>query len=225
MSRTRRLYIVATLLASFALAVSAFAQGEWFETGSLTTVIDGEERLLHTYGTLVPEDVADGVEDEQQRAILERVAGTEQHTATYKFMEGISMGGITLTPDTIWLAFTFRFGGHDSSGPHGVTMQIPLDPATLEISDPDQIEVTYYPNGPSWDDFYALTEGAILLDAVDVVDDVTLRIAGSFTGTFTHQTDYDIVHNPDRALAAQGEFVVERVVGSQLALELLGGGE
>lgn len=225
MSRFRRLYIVAFLLASFVLTSSALAQGEWFETGTLVTVIDGEERLLHTYGTLVPEDVADGVEDAQQRAILERIAGTEQHTATYQFMEGISMGGMTLTPDTIWVALTFRFGGHDTSGPHGVTMQIPLDPSTLAVLDPEQIEVNYYRDGPSWDDFYALTEGGIALESVDVVDDVTLRIVGSFSGIFTHQTDYDIVHNPDQALAAHGEFVVERVVGSQLALELIQDGE
>lgn len=206
------------------LAPSALAQGEWFETGSLTTVIEGQERTLHSYATWVAEDAADGVEDPQQRAILESVAGTEQHTATHKFMPGLSMGGIALTPDTLWVALTFRFGGPDSTGPHGVTMQFPLDPATLELLDPDQVEITYYPNGPSWDDFYALTEGGLELASVEVIDEQTLRIAGSFSGLFSQQSGFDIVHDPNATLEAHGEFVVERVVGSALALELIEGG-
>ena len=56
---------------------------------------------------------------------------------------------------------------------------------------------------------------------MEVVDDLTLRIRGAFSGLMTHQTDYDIVHDPSTAVEATGEFVVERVVGSQLVLELL----
>jgi len=209
------------LAAALSLLASASAQGEWFQTGTLTTVIGGEERTLHTYGTYVPEDVADGVEDPQQRAILERVAGTEQHTATYQFMEGITMGSMVLTPDTIWVALTFRFGGHESSAPHGVVLQFPLDPTTLGLLDPDQVEIKYSPNGPSYDDYYALTEGSLDITAVEVVDETTLRISGVFEGFMTHQTGWDVVHDPDSATEAHGEFVVERVVGSQLALELI----
>src|SRR5690554_162547 len=170
-----RLLVVAALLSLLALAS---AQGDWFETGTLTTVIGGEERTLHTYGTYVPEDVADRVEDPQQKAILERGAGTEQHTATYSFMEGITVGGMALTPDTIWVALTFRFGGHESSTPHGVVFQFPLDPTTLELMDPDDVEIKYSPDGPSADDYYAFTEGNFELTAVEVVDESTLRISG-----------------------------------------------
>lgn len=208
-------------LAVALLSAVVLAQGSWFVTGELTTVIDGEERLLHTYGTLVAEDVADGVEDPQQRVILERIAGTEQHTASHKLVDGMTMGGIVLTPATLWVALTFRYDGPEASGPHGVTMQFPLDPATLELSDPDQVEITYYPRGSSYDDFYALTDGALTVAAVEVVDDVTLRISGSFRGAMTHQTGFDIVHDPATAMEAAGDFVVERVVGSQLVLELL----
>ena len=218
MSRSRFFLcvVLAVLLSSVTLA-----QGEWFQTGELATVIDGQERQLHSYGTYVPEDVAEGVEDPQQRAILERIAGTEQHTATYMLMEEMALGGIVLTPATLWVALTFYFGGHDSSTPHGVTIQLSLDPATLELSDPDQVEVSYYPSGPSWDDYYALTEGGLTVTEVTVVDETTLRIAGSFSGYFSHQTDFDRVHDPATAVEGEGEFVVERVVGSQLALELL----
>jgi len=214
----RRLLVVftASLLASFALA-----QGTSTETGALTAIIGGEERLLHSYAMYVPEDVADGVEDPQQRAILERVAGTEQHTATYMFMEGMSLGGMVLTPDTIWVALTFRFGGPDAGGPHGVLLQFPLDPATLALLDPDQVEISYYPNGSSYDDYYALTAGAMSLDFVEVVDDVTLRIMGTFSGFMTHQTEYDVVHDEASAIEARGDFLVDRVVGSALALELV----
>lgn len=221
MSRSRFLLcvVLAVLLSSVTLA-----QGEWFQTGELATVIDGQERQLHSYGTYVPEDVAEGVEDPQQRAILERVAGTEQHTASYKLFEGLSMGGVTITPDTLWLALTFHFGGPDATAPHGVTMQVPLDPATLQVSDPDQVEVSYYPNGPSWDDYYALTEGEVMILSVEVVDELTLRVVGTFSGLFTHQADFDVTHNPEDALQGYGEFTVERVVGEALALELIEGG-
>ncbi|HET8984635.1 MAG TPA: hypothetical protein VFN03_02640, partial [Trueperaceae bacterium] len=130
------------VFAAFFVASMVVAQGSWFETGTLTTVIGGEERVLSTYGTLVPEDVADGIEDPQQRAILERVAGTEQHTGTYRLMDEMTMGGMVLVPATIWVALTFQYGGHEASGPHGVTLQFPLDPATLTLSDADQVEIT-----------------------------------------------------------------------------------
>src|SRR5690606_6325237 len=68
MSFTRLLLVFAAMFVTSLV----LAQATWFETGTLTTVIGGEERQLMTYGTLVPEDVADGVEDPQQRAILER---------------------------------------------------------------------------------------------------------------------------------------------------------
>lgn len=220
MSTSRSLFVVTLLLV---LAPVALAQDMWFETGTLTTVIGGEQRLLHTYGTLVPEDVADGVEDPTQRAFLERIAGTEQHTASHKLIDEMAMGGIVIAPATLWLALTFRYDGHDSTGPHGVTMQVPLDPVTLELADPDQVEITYYPNGPSYEDYYALTDGVLTLDLVEVVDDVTLRIAGSFNGYLTHQTDFDIVHDPSTAVEVLAEFLVERVVGSQLVLEMLQG--
>lgn len=221
MSTPRLLSVVAVLL----LAPLAVAQGTWFETGTLTSVIDGEQRLHHTYGTQVADDVADGVEDPTQRAFLESIAGTEQHTATHKLFDEIAMGGIVLAPATLWLALTFRYGGHDATGPHGVTMQVPLDPTTFEVTDPDQVEITYYPNGPSYEDFYALTDGALTLELVEVLDDVTLRVAGSFSGYLTHQTDFDIVHDANTAIEVHAEFIVERVVGSQLVLELLQGGE
>lgn len=215
------LRFVVVLLASVLLFTTASAQGTWFQTGTLTTRIGGVEREHNTYGTLVPEDVAEGVEDPQQRAILERIAGTEQHTASYMLTEEMALGSIVLTPATLWVALTFYFGGHDSSAPHGVTMQLPLDPVTLELSDPDQVEITYYPSGPSWDDYYALTDGSLTLTSVEVVNETTLRIAGSFSGYFSHQTEYDHVHDPATAVEGEGEFVVEQVVGSQLALELL----
>jgi hypothetical protein len=37
----------------------------------------------------------------------------------------------------------------------------------------------------------------------------------------THQTGWDVVHDPATSMAASGQFVVERVVGSTLALEAI----
>lgn len=209
------------VIAAVFLFSSVLAQGTWHQTGTLTTRIGGVERQHHTYFTLVAEDVAEGVEDPQQRAILERIAGTEQHTASYQLTDELALGSIVIAPATLWVALTFYFGGHDSSAPHGVTVQLPLDPATLEVADPDQVEVSYYPSGPSWDDYYALTMGGLTITEVTVIDDITLRISGSFSGFFSHQDGFDTVHDPSTAIEAEGEFLVERVVGSQLALELV----
>lgn len=220
MPRFRALLLTAVILL---LAPSALAQGEWFRTGVLTTVIDGVERELHTYGTYVAEDVADGVEDERQRALLERIAGTEQHTATHMYSEERKLGPVILAPATVWVALTFHHDGHDSTAPHGVTLQIPLDPASLALSDPEQVEITYFPEGPSYEGFYALTDGELTLTTVEVVDEVTLRVAGSFSGRMSRQSGYDIEHDEGSAIDAYGEFVVERVVGSQLVLTAIEG--
>src|SRR5690606_23693115 len=108
-----------------------------------------------------------------------------------------------------------------AGGPHGVLLQFPLDPATPALLDPDQVEISHYPNGSSYDDYYGLTAGAMSSDVADAVDAVTLPITSTFSRFMTHQTEYDVVHDEASAIEARGDFLVDRVVGSALALELV----
>jgi len=94
---------------------------------------------------------------------------------------------------------------------------------TLELSDPGQYSSTirYYPKAYSPKDYYALTEGGLELTNVEQVDDYTLRVQGSFEGSFSFQESLvREAHNPADVLAASGTFDV-LVVGTQPIDEVL----
>src|SRR5690606_41435107 len=90
------------LVAVLAALAAASAQTEQTVTGTLAAVVDGAAVTLHTYATFVPEDAADGVTDERQRAILERVAGTEQHSATFTVTEEPKLASLVSCPATVY---------------------------------------------------------------------------------------------------------------------------
>ncbi len=220
MRRTANFLLLPALIAFASIASLSFAQSERYETGSLTATLNGEESVLRSYFADVPEDVAEGVTDPQQRAILERIAGTEQHTATYTYFDEMKLGTMVLVPAKIHVSLHFAAQELDVSVPGSISVRFSLEPTSLELGAPEDVEITLH-SGSGYSDYYALTEGGITLDSVEVVDANTLRITGSFSGTFSHQTGYDRVHNPADTLSASGVFSVERVVGSDLALELI----
>lgn len=210
---------------SFALAVStifslALAQ-DAYETGSIDATIDGRTVRAWTYATDVPADVADGVEDERQRAVLERVAGTTVHSASFMHMEAITMGGITLMDETIFVNLSTRTDHPDGNSVESLLVKFSLIPESLELGTEADIEVSYYPDGVSYDDYYALTDGVLTLDSLEPLDASTMAITGTIRGTLTRQHDYDIVHNPDDTLQIDATFTISQVKGSDLAYSLI----
>ena len=214
----------AALIAALVLLVSSPAQAQTtFNTGSLNLLLDDSETTLHTYASHVPEDAADNATSPEQRAILEKVAGTDQHTATFMRLGGISVGGVQITTPTLHVSMYFRDEEERSSGVGGVDIEFALDPETLELIPAEDLDVKYLPTGSSFDDYYALTQGELAIDSVEVVDEQTLAISGRFSGVLSLQEGFLVAHNPDDTLRAEGTFVVDQVVGSAVLLELLDG--
>jgi hypothetical protein len=84
------------------------------------------------------------------------------------------------------------------------------------------IDIRFYPESWSVDEFYALTEGTMLLERVEVVDEQTLIMSGTISGVLSFQPGYSVKHNPADTLPIEASFSIERVVGSKLLLEVLG---
>jgi len=213
--------LVAVTLLLAALFTHAAAQAETFVTGTLGAKVDGMELRLHSSYQTVPANAADGVTDPRQRAILERVAGTDQHTATFMAREAMTMGGMVLVEAKLYVAIGTRADGSEANGAHGVDVRFSLALDTLDLATLDDVEVYYYPRGWSTSDFYALTDGGITLTTFEVVDDTTLSIAGAVTGTLSHQTSFDVQHNLDDTLQFEAVFDIARVIGSSTAFDML----
>lgn len=214
-----------TLIAvlSATLFSSALAQAQTRETGSVTAQIGGTPHTFTSSTKHVPEDVAEGVTDEKVRAILEKVAGTDQHTATYMVMDPIMVGEVEIVPATLYATLGTAWSPEGASEEVSFDVKFSLDPAALDPASIGDIEVLYYPNGWGLDDYYALTEGGMTLDSVVVVDDNTLAVSGTIEGVLTHQTGYTVEHNPADALPITASFSIDEVVGSQLALDVVRG--
>lgn len=211
----------AVLTALCLLVGIAAAQHPTFETGAVDAIIGEGAFHAYTYATEVPADVADGEEDERVRAILEAIAGTTQHSASFMHVDEMKLGTTVLTPPTLYVTLSTRTHHPERSDIGSFMLQFALDPETLELLEEADVELKFYPRGSSYDDYYAFTEGVFELLEVTVVDDVTLAVSGTFSGALSYQTDYDVVHNPDDALAVEGSFTVARVVSNDAAFKLL----
>lgn len=220
-----RLWVAAVLLA--ATSVPAAAQSTWptRETGAIEVSIAGEPRTFQTYAVDIPEDVAEGVQDPAVRERLEKAAGTTEHTATWNVPEPVMMGAIVLSASTDMYVSISARPTEDASAELGqLRIDFGLALGTLQLSDPAKVgaSVRYYPKAFGLTDYYELTEGGLEVTQVERVDEHTLRIQGSFSGTFSLQTRMGRVeHNPADTLAASGTFDILQVVGSQALSEVL----
>ncbi|CAN5762154.1 hypothetical protein BH23DEI1_BH23DEI1_10320 [soil metagenome] len=212
----RRLTLHLTILAlAFGLAAA-----QTHVTGSVDTVIDGRTHTFGTSATRIADDAGAGVENAAARAMLERLAGTTQHTATWLVMEPIVMGGVVMfAAEDMFISIT-AYGEERSQ----FSLEFGLVLETLELSDPDDVEilVKYFPERWGTSDFYALTEGALVIDLVERVDATTLRIRGSFSGTLSFQEQYTVAHNPADTRSIAGTFDILEVGGSSALDMVLG---
>ncbi len=216
-----RLTIGIFVSAAFSIAAFATAQGETFRTGVIEAVVDGQNYSAYTYATEVPDDVADGVTDEQQRAILERVAGTTQHSATFMHQDAMVMASIVLAPETIYVTLSTRTDHPEGDSVGSFLVKFSLDPEALELREEADVAVTFYPHGSSYDDYYALTDGVLQLTSLEVLDSQTMAISGVISGLLSLQDDFDVAHNPDEVLQVEATFNIEQVATSSLAFELV----
>lgn len=116
----------------------------------------------------------------------ERYAGTEQHTAWYRYAEEIEMMGITLAPATVWVTIQVRTGANQSV-PGAPEVELSLDPDTLELTD-NEPTVRYFPERRVFSDYYGLTGGTVTLTDLSENEDGTWHVSGRVAGLLSHQT-------------------------------------
>lgn len=208
-------------------AANASAQPEFptRTTGTLEVELAGQAHEFHTFATDIPENVAEGIQDPAQRERLEKAAGTTEHTATWHVPEPIVMGNIVLSAaNDMYVSLYGRVSEDRDAGLGELRIDFGLSLATLTVSDPAVvgISVRYYPESFSITDYYELTEGDLEVTSVEQVDERTLRVQGTFTGTFSFQTRSGVVaHNPNDTLATSGSFDILLVVGKRPLADVL----
>jgi len=190
-------FAFACLLAALSGAASLVAaQGEWIASGSIVATIDGVEQTTHAYDIVVTDDSGTTV-----------IPG-----ATFAYIDEMKMGEMVLVPASYFITILTYDMDLIEVQQGAIELKLTLDPITLELSQPDEVRVTYFPDGPNPDKYYVLTQGELKLDPVVVLDDTTWRISGTVQGLFSHQLGYEPVHNPDDYFSIDARFEFERVV-------------
>lgn len=208
-----RIHSALAALTVFTLLAMASAQllEPAYETGVIDAVIDGQDYSVFTYALEIPEDYGADVTNERQREFMQRLAGTTEHSASFLLRRAMEMGNTVLYPASINVAFSTRSRNEDPSV-GSLVLQFMLDPDTLELTDQFDVSISFYPWGASASDYYALTDGTLRIDTVEIIDRRTLAIRGGFSGLLSRQDDYDHVHNPDDTLDVEATFTIEQVV-------------
>lgn len=226
----RSIRSVASLVALVALSSAWVVRAQegfvFHVTGDVDLTLAGEARAFHVYAVDVPENVAEGITDPDVRAALEAAAGTTEHGATWEVPEPVSIGGIALSsPTTMAVTVSARPTEDHAAGLGELRLRFELDLATLALSADAPVDVWFFPEAFSIRDFFALTEGALEVTSVERVDDVTLRVVGSFAGLLSFQPTLlgGVNHDPDQTIAVSGSFDLREVVGARPLAEVLPG--
>ena len=223
-----RLRWVSLAIVGGALVSVATAQADWVatQTGAVEFVLAGEGREFYTFALEVPENVADGMPEGPVRDRLEAAAGTTEHSATWSVSDPVVFGGVVLLdPADLQVTLGTRPTQDQHAGLGVMLLDFSLTLDGLELSDPVDFpwSLRFYPESYTVSDFYALTEGTFEVVSVERVDDVTLRVTGSFDGVLSRQARLGTaVHNPNDTLPISGTFDVRQVVGVKSLSEVLG---
>ncbi|MFA7461105.1 MAG: hypothetical protein WCY60_08915 [Trueperaceae bacterium] len=217
---------VLLILAACSWGGAALAQADWpsERTGTVEFELAGEPHTFYTFAIQIPENVAEGMPEGAVKDRLQAAAGTTEHSATWLVHAPVVMSGIVLsTPTEMFLTLSSRPTQDANAGLGQLIIDFSLSLRTLEQSDPGQFSssIRYYPKAYSPRDYYALTEGGLVVTTVEQVDDYTLRVQGSFQGLFSFQESLvREAHNPADVLDASGTFDV-LVVGTRPVVEVL----
>ena len=212
-----------------ALSAVAWAQvaSNTYETGTVELMVSGEARTYHTYAVEVPENAGQGVENPRVRAELARIAGTTQHTATWNVNDPVVVNGVVLSRPSVLFVTVHARPTEDAGADLGqLNFEFAVSLDGLQQADPGtyQPSVKLYPESFSVTDYYALTDGNLTVTSVELADDFTLHVNGTFQGTFSFQTRRGVIeHNPDDTIEVSGNFDVMQVVGTKPLSEMLAG--
>lgn len=213
---------------SAALFTLAFAQADWpaTQTGTVDFELAGEGKQFYTFAVEIPENVADGHPEGPVRDRLAAAAGTTEHSATWNVNDPVMLGAVVLsTPTEMGVNLGTRPTQDFNAGLGLLLIDFSLSLEALALNAAETVlwSVTYYLETYEFNDFYELTEGSFEVTSVEIVDDTTLRVAGDFEGTLSHQSSLvSVAHNPSDTLPLSGTFDVVQVVGVKSLAEVLG---
>ncbi|MDQ3459850.1 MAG: hypothetical protein M3498_11200 [Deinococcota bacterium] len=74
----------------------------------------------------------------------------------------------------------------------------------------DAPEISYFPEGFNFDNFYELVEGELAVDTATMTDDLTLALTGSFSGVLAQKRGIMSEPDPTNTLEITGSFKIER---------------
>ena len=210
---------------TFALVLAlllGLAVAQTVQTGTLHVELDGVPKAFQTTGTKIAENAAEGVANEAARAFLEKLAGTWVHSATFKVLEPMILGGIVLFAASDMFVSIDSYASDDPESRAQIDLRFGLDLETLLLSDDADIEVRYYLTGYSTSDSYLLTDGGLVVESVVQVDDTTLSVRGTFSGTLSRQLDrMNEAHNPADTIALDGRFDIHQLVRDTRVVSVL----
>lgn len=212
--------LTVALAALLSLTTSAaFAQPDRARTGTVDATVGGEPMTLHTFVAHVPEDVAEGIEDDEARAIAERAAGTDQHTATWMVTDPVMAGDTEIAPSMMFLMVDARAEGDPETGGARLDVEFAIDPATLQRLPGPEVAIEYHPAPYEPEESYATTEGTVTLDEVEQVDEDTLAVRGTIGGVLEYQGSSDV---EQETIEVEGTFRIDQAVGATRLSDLLG---
>ncbi|MFA5552289.1 MAG: hypothetical protein WDA03_11820 [Trueperaceae bacterium] len=164
------------------LAGSTLAQqSEFVEAGSLVATIDGVDQTTHPYD--VHAQTADGVQFAPG--------------ATFMYMKEVSLGDMVLTPAYFHITVLTYNRELVNNQQGAIDLNILVDPETLELTQLEDLRITYYPNGMDPEKIYVLSEGELKLDPIRVIDEDTWHVSGTIEGYVSRQESYNSPGDPN----------------------------
>lgn len=168
-------------------------------TGTIEIMMGNEKQSHHTTVNTVP--------DQPER---------EVHTATWRVLKPMMLGGQNITPDDVFVVTSSRPTVEPGSKQPELRMEFSLEPETLKLKEKPKFSVRFFPAGDRSGNLYVLTEGSMELDSVTHVDEETLTIAGRVTGTMLFQESERAAPAADRGMTFTASFSLDRVHGKKL---------
>lgn len=194
----KRLIIGCAFLAFVTTAVWAQKFPVYQSTGTIEMTMGNEKHSHHTTFNTVPNQ-----------------PGREVHTATWRVLKPMMLGGQNITPDDVFVVTSSRPTVEPVSKQPELRMEFSLDPKTLELKDKPSFSVRFSPGGDRYKNFYMLTDGSMDLDSVKQVDEETLTIAGRVTGTMLFQESDKAEPAADKAMPFTAKFKLDTVRGKK----------
>ena len=138
--------------------------------------------------------------------------GKEVHTASWLILKPMTMGGLNMATDDVFVTITTRDSIAPASGQQAeMRMEVSLDPITLGLMPDRTPSIQYYPSGSSADKYYALTNGTFEIESATRIDANTFTLIATAKGEMTGQDGYEPVHNPEDVLEVNTRFELQRV--------------